>query len=142
MVSQNQQNSDNIDDELVIKVSQELEHFKQVFFRLIDEAQGKLNRLETRKLVHKDDDYQFKLLGLVKIYKELVNRYVVELALFEWPKLSLAKKNQETLSKLYMVTFTKLQEIQERLCDEDCALDNDYTKDEEKDIHFLHSFLW
>jgi hypothetical protein len=112
-------------------------------------------------LVHKDDDYQIKLLDieyelisdLVKIYKELVNRYVVELALFEWPKISLAKNNQESLSKLYMVTFTKLQEIQERLAqiippilshldDEDCALDYDYTKDKEKDIDFLHSITF
>jgi hypothetical protein len=162
MVSQNQQNFDNIDDKLVVKVTQELEHFKQVFFGFIDKAQKKLNGLETqRKLVHKDDDYQFNLLGieyellsdLIKIYKELVNRYVVELALFEWPKLSLIKNNQETLSKLYMVTFAKLHEIQARLAhilppilcrldDEDCALDNDYSKDEEKDIDFLHSIFF
>jgi hypothetical protein len=162
MVSQNQQNFDNIDDELVAKVSQELEHYKQVFFGFIDKAQKKLDRLESqRKLVHKDDDYQTKLLDieyellsdLIKIYKELVNRYVVELALFEWPKLSLAKNNQETLSKLYMVTFAKLHEIQERLAqimppilcrldDEDCALDYDYPKDEEKDIDFLHSIFF
>jgi hypothetical protein len=162
MVSQNQQNFDNNDDRLVVKVTQELEHFKQTFFGFIDEAQGKLNKLETqRKLVHKDDDYQTKLLGieyellsdLIKIYKELVNRYVVELALFEWPKLSLAKNNQETLSKLYIVTFAKLQEIQVRLAqimppilcrlnDEDCTLDFDYPKDEEKDIDFLHSIFF
>jgi hypothetical protein len=162
MVSQNQLNFGNIDDELVAKVSQELECFKQTFFGFIDKAQKKLDRLESqRKLVHKDDDYQTKLLGieyelisdLIKIYKELVNSYVVELALFEWPKLSLAKNNQETLSKLYMVTFAKLQEIQVRLAhilppilcrldDEDCTLDFDYPKDEEKDIDFLHSIFF
>jgi hypothetical protein len=49
MVSQNQQNFDNIDDELVAKVNQELECFKQTFFRLIDNAQKKLKQLETRK---------------------------------------------------------------------------------------------
>ena len=162
MVSQNQQNFNNIDEKLVVKVTRELEHYKQVFFGFIYKAQKKLNQLEAqRKLVHKDDDYQFNLLGieyellsdLIKIYKELVNRYVVELALFEWPKLLLAKNNQETLSKLYMVTFTKLQEIQLRLAqiippilcsldDEDCALDYDYPKDEEKDIDFLHSIFF
>jgi hypothetical protein len=143
MVSQNQQNFDNIDDKLLVNVTQELDRFKQRFFRLIGKAQGKIDQLEAqRKLVHTDDDYQIKLLDieyelisdLTKIYKELVNRYVVDLALFEWPKISLAKNNQETLSKLYMITFAKLKEIQERLCqiippifynldDEDCRLD-------------------
>ena len=52
-----------------------------------------------------------------------------------------------------MVTFAKLQEIQERLCqiippiishldDEDCTKDDDYTKDEEKDIEMLHSIMF
>jgi hypothetical protein len=162
MVSQNLGIFHNKDDKLVDEVTQELEHFKQVFFGLIDKAQGKLNQLEAkRKLVHKDDDLQIKLMDieyelisdLVKIYKELVNRYVVDLALFGWPKLSLAKNNPETFSRLYMITFTKLQEIQERLAqiippilirldDEDCALDYDYMKDEEKDIDMLHSIMF
>jgi hypothetical protein len=50
MVSQNQQNFDNNDDKLLVKVTQELEHFKQVFFRLIDKAQGKLDPLEAKKI--------------------------------------------------------------------------------------------
>jgi hypothetical protein len=52
-----------------------------------------------------------------------------------------------------MVTFAKLQEIQKRLCqiippilshldDEDCALDYDYTKDNEKDMEKLHSMMF
>ncbi len=49
----------------MVKVTQELEHFKQVFFGFIDKAQKKLNQLETqRKLVHKDDDYQTKILSI------------------------------------------------------------------------------
>jgi hypothetical protein len=117
------------DDKLVTEVTKELDSFKQRFFRLIDKAQGKkLEQLEAhRKMVLSDNEYdihyvdrilelEYELLSdLIKIYKELVNRYVVELALFEWPILSLAKNNQETLSKLYMITFTKLQEVQVRL---------------------------
>ena len=73
--------------------------------QLIDKAQRKLEQLEAqRKLVLKDDDYEFRLLDieyeilsdLIKNYKELVNRYVVDLALFEWPKLLLDKNNPET----------------------------------------------
>jgi len=155
------QNLHNKDDKLVTEVTKELDSFKQRFFRLIDKAQGKIEQLEAqRKLVLKDDDYQFRLLdieyellsNLIKIYKELVDRYVVDLALFGWPKLSLLKNNPETLSKLYMITFARLREIQERLCqiippilshldDEDCALDYDYTKDKEKDIDVLHSIM-
>jgi hypothetical protein len=124
-ISQNQQNLHNKDDKLVTEVTKELDSFKQRFFRLIEKAQGKIEQLEAqRKLVLKGDDYEFRLLdieyeilsNLIKNYKELVNRYVVDLALFEWPKLLLDKNNPETLSKLYMVTFARLQEIQERLC--------------------------
>jgi hypothetical protein len=93
MVSQNQQNFDNKDDKLVAKVNQELESYKQTFFRLIDKAQEELDQLESRrKLAHHFDDLQSQLMDieyelisdLVKIYKELVNRYVVDLALFGW----------------------------------------------------------
>jgi hypothetical protein len=124
-ISQNQQNLHNKDDKLVTEIIKELDSFKQRFFQLIDKAQGKIEQLEAqRKLVLKGDDYEFRLLDikyellshLIKNYKELVNRYVVDLALFEWPKLLLDKNEPETLSKLYMVTFSKLQEIQERLC--------------------------
>jgi hypothetical protein len=162
MVSQNHQNFDNKDDKLVAKVNQELESYKQTFFRLIDKAQEELDQLESRrKLAHHFADLQSQLMDieyelisdLVKIYKELVNRYVVDLALFGWPKISLSENNPETFSKLYMITFAKLQEIQERLCqiippiltrldDEGCELDNDYTKDEAKDIDFLHSIFF
>jgi hypothetical protein len=162
MVSQNLGNFHNNNDKVVVKVTKELERFKQVFFRLIDKAQGKLNQLEAqRKVAHDFDDYQIKLLDiecdilsdLVKIYKEFVNSYVVELVLFEWPKLSLSQKNRETLSNLYMITFTKLQEIQERLAqiilpilysldDEDSTLNDDGTKDEEKAIDMLHSRMF
>ena len=161
-IPQNQQNLHNKDDKLVIEITKELDSFKQRFFQLIDKAQGKIEQLEAqRKLVLKGDDYEFRLLDieykllshLIKNYKELVNRYVVDLALFEWPKLLLDKNEPETLSKLYMVTFSKLQEIQERLCqiippilshldDEDCALDYDYTKDDEKDMEELHSIMF
>ena len=161
-IPQNQQNLHNKDDKLVTEVTKELDSFKQRFFRLIDKAQGKIEQLEAqRKLVLKGDDYEFRLLDieyellsdLIKNYKELVNRYVVDLALFEWPKLLLDKNEAETLNKLYMVTFSKLQEIQERLCqiippilshldDEDCALDYDYTKDDEKDMEELHYYVW
>ena len=161
-ISQNQQNLHNKDDKLVTEVTKELDSFKQRFFRLIDKAQGKLEQLEAqRKLVHKYDDYQSKLLDieygllsdLVKIYKELVDRYFVELGLFEWPKVLLGKNNPETFSKLYMISFARLQEIQERLCqiippifysldDEDCTLDADDPKDEEKDIEILHSIMF
>jgi hypothetical protein len=130
-------------------VSQELEHSKQVFFSLINKAQEKIDQLEAQaKFVYKYDDCHFELLAieyelisdLIKIYKELVNHYVVELALFEWPKL--AKNNQETLSKLYMITFTKLQEIQEKLCQiirpDIYRLDND----NDKAIDMLHSIMF
>ena len=160
MVQQNSGNIENIDDKLELTVVEELDSFKQRFFWLIDKAQGKIERLEAqRKLA--DDDYQSRLFDieyeilsdLIKNYKELVNRYVVDLVLFEWPKLLLDKNEPETLSKLYMVTFAKLQEIQKRLCqiippilshldDEDCALDYDYTKDNEKDMEELHSIMF
>jgi len=128
-IPQNQQNLHNKDDKLVTEVTKELDSFKQRFFRLIDKAQVKLEQLEAhRKMVLSDNKYdtnyvdrildlEYELLyDLIKIYKELVNRYVVDLALFEWPKLLLDKNEAETLNKLYMVTFAKLQEIQERLC--------------------------
>src|SRR2546421_3794931 len=161
-IPQNQQNLHNKDDKVVTEVTKELDSFKQRFFQLIDKAQVKIEHPEAqRKLVHKDDDYQSRLFDieyeilsdLIKNYKELVNRYVVDLVLFEWPKLLLDKNEPETLSKLYMVTFAKLQEIQKRLCqiippilshldDEDCALDYDYTKDNEKDMEELHSMMF
>jgi hypothetical protein len=123
MVSQNQQNFHNIDDEIVTKVSQELECFKQTFFRLTDNAQKILNQLETRKTMFPDERSEVKIVqqeynvlsDLITIYKQLVDRYVVDLALFGWPKVLSVKNNPETFSKLYMVTFVKLQEIQERL---------------------------
>jgi hypothetical protein len=166
MVQQNSGNIENIDDKLELTVVEELDSFKQRFFRLINKAQGKLEQLEAhRKMVLSDNKYdihyvdrilelEYELLSdLIKIYKELVNRYVVDLALFEWPILSLAKNNQETLSKLYMITFTKLQEVQVRLAriippilysldDEDFTMDADNPKDEEKDIDILHSIMF
>ena len=156
-IPQNQQNLHNKDDKLVTEVTKELDSFKQRFFRLIDKAQGKLEQLEAHRKMGVDVDIpelEYELLSdLIKIYKELVNRYVVDLALFEWPKLLLDKNGPETLSKLYMVTFARLREIQERLCqiippilshldDEDCALDYDYTKDDEKDMEELHSIMF
>ena len=53
----------------------------------------------------------------------------------------------------YLVTFARLQEIQEKLCqiiapifysldDEDCTMDADDPKDEEKDIDVLHSIMF
>jgi hypothetical protein len=80
MVSQNQQNFDNIDDELVAKVSQELECFKQTFFRLIDNAQKILNQLETRKIMFPDERSEVKIFqqeynvlsDLIAIYKQLI----------------------------------------------------------------------
>ena len=156
-ISQNQQNLHNKDDKVVTEVTKELDSFKQRFFRLIDKAQGKLEQLEAHRKMGGNDDIpelEYELLSdLINIYKELVNRYVVDLALFEWPKVLSAKNNPETLSKLYMVTFAKLQEIQERLCqiippilshldDEDCASDYDYTKDDEKDMEEVHSMMF
>ena len=166
-ISQNQQNLHNKDDKLVTEVTKELEHFKQRFFRLIDKAQGKkLQQLEAhRKMVLSDNKYdihyvdrildlEYEILsGLIKNYKELVNHYIVDFALFEWPKVLSAKNNPETLSKLYMVTFSKLQEIQERLCqiippifysldDEDFTMDADNPKDKEKDIDVLQSIMF
>ena len=52
MVLQNQQNFNNIDDKLVVKVTRELEHYKQVFFGFIDKAQKKLNRLESQRKLY------------------------------------------------------------------------------------------
>jgi hypothetical protein len=155
------------DDKLVTEVTKELDSFKQRFFRLIDKAQGKkLEQLEAhRKKVLSDNKYdihyvdrildlEYELLSdLIKIYRKLVDRYVVGLTLFEWPKLLLHKNNPETLSKLYMVTFAKLQEIQERLCqiippifysldDEDFTMDVDNPKDKEKDIDVLQSIMF
>jgi hypothetical protein len=166
-IPQNQQNLHNKDDKLVIEVTKELDSFKQRFFRLIDKAQGKkIEQLEAhRKMVLSDNKYdihyvdrildlEYELLSdLVKIYRKLVDRYVVDLTLFEWPKLLLHKNNPETLSKLYMVTFARLQEIQERLCqiippifysldDEDFTMDADNPKDKEKDIDVLQSIMF
>ena len=150
MVSQNQLNFDNIDDELVAKVSQELECFKQTFFRLIDKAQEILNQLETRKIMFPDERSESKIFqqeygvlsDLVKIYKQLVDRYVVDLALFGWPKVLSAKNNPETFNKLYMVTFAKLQEIQERLAQ--IIPPAVYTLDDDNDkaIDMLHSIMF
>jgi hypothetical protein len=61
MVSQNQRNFDNIDDELVVKVSQELECFKQTFFRLIGKAQKILKQLETQKKMLADERSEVKI---------------------------------------------------------------------------------
>jgi hypothetical protein len=44
MVQQNSGNIENIDDTLELAVIEELDSFKQRFFRLIDKAQGKKNR--------------------------------------------------------------------------------------------------
>jgi hypothetical protein len=74
-------------------------------------------------MVPKFDDYHYKLMdieceilsNLITVYKKFVDSYILDLGLFKWPKLSIAKNNPETLSKLYMITFTKLQEIQIRL---------------------------
>jgi hypothetical protein len=64
-ISQNQQNLHNKDDKLVTEVTKELDSFKQRFFQLIDKAQRKLEQLEAqRKLVLKDDDYEFRLLDI------------------------------------------------------------------------------
>ena len=65
-IPQNQQNLHNKDDKLVTEVTKELDSFKQRFFQLIDKAQGKkLEQLEAqRKLVLKDDDYEFRLLDI------------------------------------------------------------------------------
>ena len=57
MISQNQQNFDNKVDELVAKVNQELECFKQTFFRLIGKAQKKLKQLETQKKMLADERF-------------------------------------------------------------------------------------
>jgi hypothetical protein len=51
MVSQNLGNFHNNNDKVVVKVTKELEHYKQVFFGLIDKAQGKLNQLEAERKV-------------------------------------------------------------------------------------------
>jgi len=48
----------------VTEVTKELDSFKQRFFQLIDKAQRKLEQLEARKLVLKDDDYEFRLLDI------------------------------------------------------------------------------
>ena len=63
-LSQNHQNLHNKDDKLVTEVTKELDSFKR-FFQLIDKAQRKLEELEAqRKLVLKDDDYEFRLLDI------------------------------------------------------------------------------
>jgi hypothetical protein len=103
MVSQNQQNYDNIDDELVAKVSQEL-CFKQTFFRLIGKAQKILNQLETQKIMFPDERSEVKIVqqeynvlsDLITIYKQLVDRYVVDFAI--WVAESII--GQKTIQKL------------------------------------------
>jgi hypothetical protein len=150
MVSQNQQNFDNIDDELVAKVSQELECFKQTFFRLIGKAQKILKQLETQKKMLADERSEVKIVqqeynvlsDLITIYKQLVDRYVVDLALFGWPKVLSANNNPETLSKLYMVTFAKLQEIQERLAQIIPPAVYAADDDNDKAIDMLHSIMF
>jgi hypothetical protein len=93
-----------------------IERFKQPFFILVDAVQEKLHELEAqRKMVPKFDDYHYKLMDIeYEILSELIivyNKFDVSYIL----DLSIAKNNPETLSKIYMITFTKLQEIQIRL---------------------------
>jgi hypothetical protein len=143
MLLQNQQNFHNKDDKLLAKVTRDLERFKQPFFILIDTAQEKLHELEAkRKMVPKFDDYHTKLMDiegeilskLITVYNKFDVSYILD--------LSIAKNNPETLSKIYMITFTKLQEIQIRLAQIIPpilynARDSD-KKDQEKDIYLLH----
>jgi hypothetical protein len=154
MLLQNQQNFHNKDDKLLAKVTRDLERFKQLFFILIDTAQEKLHELEAkRKMVPKFDDAHYKLMdieceilsNLITVYNIFVDSYILDLGLFKWPKLSIAKNNPETLSKLYMITFTKLQEIQIRLAQIIPpilynARDSD-KKDQEKAIYLLHYLM-
>jgi hypothetical protein len=146
MLLQNQQNFHNKDDKLLAKVTGDLERFKQPFFILIDRAQEKLHELEAeRKMVPKFDDSHHKLMDiecgilskLIIVYKKFANSYILD--------LSIAKNNPETLSKLYMITFTKLQEIQIRLAQIIPqilynARDSD-KKDQEKAIYLLHYLM-
>lgn len=151
MLTRNYGNFDNKDNKLVAKVNQELESYKQTFFGLIDKAQEQLNQLESwRKTILGDESSESKILqkeydilsDLIKNYKQLVDRYVVDLALFGWPKVLSAKNNPETLSKLYMITFAKLQEIQERLAGiiPPAIYTLDY--DDDKAIDMLHSIMF
>jgi hypothetical protein len=154
MLLQNQQNFHNKDDKLLAKVTRDLERFKQPFFILIDTAQEKLHELEAkRKMVPEFDDYHTKLMDieceilskLITVYAKFADSYILDLGLFKWPKLSIAKNNPETLSKLYMITFTKLQEIQIRLAQIIPpilynARDSD-KKDQEKAIYLLHYLM-
>jgi hypothetical protein len=143
MLSGNQQNFHNKDDKLLAKVTRDLERFKQPFFILVDAVQEKLHELEAqRKMVPKFDDYHYKLMDIeYEILSELIivyNKFDVSYIL----DLSIAKNNPETLSKIYMITFTKLQEIQIRLAQIIPpilynARDSD-KKDQEKDIYLLH----
>jgi hypothetical protein len=143
MLSGNQQNFHNKDDKLLAKVTRDLERFKQPFFILVDAVQEKLHELEAqRKMVPKFDDYHYKLMdieyeilsNLIIVYNKFDVSYILD--------LSIAKNNPETLSKIYMITFTKLQEIQIRLAQIIPpilynARDSD-KKDQEKDIYLLH----
>jgi hypothetical protein len=143
MLLHNQQNFHNKDDKLLAKVTRDLERFKQPFFILIDAVQEKLHELEAqRKMVPKFDDYHYKLMdieyeilsNLIIVYNKFDVSYILD--------LSIAKNNPETLSKIYMITFTKLQEIQIRLAQIIPpilynARDSD-KKDQEKDIYLLH----
>jgi hypothetical protein len=142
MLSGNQQNFHNKDDKLLAKVTRDLERFKQPFFILIDAVQEKLHELAQRKMVPKFDDYHYKLMDIeYEILSNLIivyNKFDVSYNL----DLSIAKNNPETLSKIYMIAFTKLQEIQIRLAQIIPpilynARDSD-KKDQEKDIYLLH----
>jgi hypothetical protein len=102
MLLQNQQNFHNKDDKLLAKVTRDLERFKQPFFILIDTAQEKLHELEAkRKMVPKFDDYHHKLMDieceilskLITVYKKFADSYILDLGLFKWPKLSIAKNS-------------------------------------------------
>jgi hypothetical protein len=154
MLRHNQQDFDNIDDKLVVKVTRDLERFKQKFFILIDETRERLQELDAeRKLVPEFDDYHSKLMDiefgllseLIEVYKKFADSYILDLGLFKWPKLSIAKRNPETLNKLYTITFTKLQEIQTRLAHITPpilynARDSD-KMDDEKAIYLLHHIM-
>ena len=88
MLTRKYGNFDNKDNKLVAKVNQEFESYKQTFFGLIDKAQEQLDQLESwRKTILGDESSESKILqkeydilsDLIKNYKQLVDRYVVDL---------------------------------------------------------------
>jgi RNAse (barnase) inhibitor barstar len=108
-------------DNPLVSIPVELDHFKDYFFKLIDEV----NRRSATKITEFDKKYPDQLrdpmikrsrllYSLLALYQHLVGMYVLR-SLSMWPKKI---KDKEVINKLYTEVFNRLQEIQLKLTSE------------------------